>query len=188
MTAVAAATITGAHTAVASEIGSGCPLINEELTSASFSALTLNEGELITLSVFPAPSNVFEAPEGSAGTIRLDSVEVSTAPIPGIVQYVVPATGEYDLTWSGAESEVIGWLWSCGLAPVVPTVIPTTVPILDQLLAFGRLDTNVPCPTGWGESWHPWAVPVTGGPVCTRTIPSLGMQGTHSPQGPLTRF
>lgn len=40
--------------------------------------------------------------------------------------------------------------------------------------AVGRLDADAPCPDGWLPSWQGWAMPVTGGWVCTRTLPAYG--------------
>lgn len=40
--------------------------------------------------------------------------------------------------------------------------------------AYGRFGKDATCADGWAPSWQPWAVKVTGGWVCTRSIPSLG--------------
>jgi len=40
--------------------------------------------------------------------------------------------------------------------------------------AYGRFGPDATCDEGWGPSWQSWAEDVTGGWVCTRTIPSLG--------------
>lgn len=40
--------------------------------------------------------------------------------------------------------------------------------------AVGRQSSTTACPTGWGESWQEWARPVTGGWVCTRSVPMYG--------------
>ena len=48
-----------------------------------------------------------------------------------------------------------------------PSPIPTWVQ------AYGRQEVEK-CLDGWDASWQPWAEPVTGGWVCTRSIPSLG--------------
>lgn len=39
--------------------------------------------------------------------------------------------------------------------------------------AYGR-DKDATCEDGWDPSWQEWAQEVTGGWVCTRSIPSLG--------------
>jgi hypothetical protein len=40
--------------------------------------------------------------------------------------------------------------------------------------AYGRFGADATCDDGWNASWQEWAVPVTGGWVCTRSVPSLG--------------
>jgi len=42
------------------------------------------------------------------------------------------------------------------------------------LQAYGRSGKDAACLDGWNPSWQSWAEPVTGGWVCTRSIPSLG--------------
>ena len=56
-------------------------------------------------------------------------------------------------------------------APAVATA-PLSPPPWVQ--AFGRSNSDAGCQVGWGPSWQMWAVHVTGGWVCTRTIASLG--------------
>jgi hypothetical protein len=48
------------------------------------------------------------------------------------------------------------------------------IPIPAWVQAYGRARADATCENGWGPSWQSWAQPVTGGWVCTRTIPSLG--------------
>ena len=40
--------------------------------------------------------------------------------------------------------------------------------------AYGRASMDATCEDGWNPSWQEWAVAVTGGWVCERSIPSLG--------------
>jgi len=47
-------------------------------------------------------------------------------------------------------------------------------PIPDWVQAYGIFHHDDPCQTAWTNSWQEWAEPITGGWVCTRTIPSLG--------------
>jgi hypothetical protein len=58
--------------------------------------------------------------------------------------------------------------FQCGLAPA-----PSPAPIPTWVQAYGRVQ-DAACETGWDASWQEWAVPVTGGWVCPRSIPSLG--------------
>lgn len=67
-----------------------------------------------------------------------------------------------------------GWTLVDGTlrAPVVEC--PPIAPIPAWVQAYGRESVDSPCLNGWDASWQEWAVPVTGGWVCTRSIPSLG--------------
>lgn len=47
-------------------------------------------------------------------------------------------------------------------------------PIPAWVQAYGRASADATCIEGWDASWQSWAEPVTGGWVCTRSIPSLG--------------
>jgi hypothetical protein len=47
-------------------------------------------------------------------------------------------------------------------------------PIPAWVQAYGRASADATCLDGWAASWQSWAEPVTGGWVCTRSIPSLG--------------
>lgn len=40
--------------------------------------------------------------------------------------------------------------------------------------SVGRASATATCASGWQPSWQQWAEHITGGWVCTRTIPSLG--------------
>lgn len=59
------------------------------------------------------------------------------------------------------------WTVSC-------SIIAEAAPIPAWVQAVGRASADAACDTGWDTSWQEWAVPVTGGWVCTRSIPSLG--------------
>jgi hypothetical protein len=47
-------------------------------------------------------------------------------------------------------------------------------PIPAWVQAYGIFHHDDACLTSWTNSWQKWAEPITGGWVCTRTIPSLG--------------
>lgn len=49
----------------------------------------------------------------------------------------------------------------------------TAAAIPSWVQAYGR-DRDATCEEGWVPSWQEWAQSVTGGWVCTRSIPSLG--------------
>jgi len=55
-----------------------------------------------------------------------------------------------------------------------PTDGPAATVVPDWVQAYGRFGENAKCEAGWNPSWQQWAEPVTGGWVCTRSIPSLG--------------
>lgn len=57
--------------------------------------------------------------------------------------------------------------YACGVLPPPP-------PIPEWVQAYGRASADATCEDGWGPSWQEWAQQVTGGWVCTRSIPSLG--------------
>lgn len=99
---------------------------------------------------------------------------------PGSVSYTFPA----DVTTSVGSSlsrefdrDRIGdFVFACtepAPAPPGPVVVDAS-PIPAWVQASGRASQDANCPTGWSPSWQKWAEPVTGGWVCTRTIPSLG--------------
>jgi len=56
-------------------------------------------------------------------------------------------------------------------APVAATA---AVPIPPWVQAYGIFHHDDACLTSWTNSWQKWAEPITGGWVCTRTVPSLG--------------
>ncbi len=67
-------------------------------------------------------------------------------------------TSEYPIIYGGVADNA-----ESGNAP-----IPTWVQ------SVGRPSSSSSCESGWSPSWQEWAIPVTGGWVCTRSIPSLG--------------
>ena len=54
------------------------------------------------------------------------------------------------------------------------TVPDDAQPIPASVQAYGRFSEDASCQNGWGPSWQSWAEKITGGWVCTRSIPSLG--------------
>ena len=55
-----------------------------------------------------------------------------------------------------------------------PEAIPAPEGIPAWQQSVGRPNSTSTCNDGWQPSWQEWAQPVTGGWVCTRSIPSLG--------------
>jgi hypothetical protein len=109
----------------------------------------------------------------SGGTLSLQVPETdekasATAPagVPTTVSYTFPTdqtTKFYTQVNSFAQT---AWTITC--------TRPAPAPIPDWLQAYGIFRQLDPCREGWSNSWHEWALPITGGWVCTRTIPSLG--------------
>ena len=59
-------------------------------------------------------------------------------------------------------------------AAPTPTPTPSVSGIPAWVQAYGRSGADATCEEGWAPSWQEWVQPVTGGWVCTRTIPALG--------------
>lgn len=60
----------------------------------------------------------------------------------------------------------------CPILVVNVVQAPEWIPGWQQ--SVGRASATATCAAGWQPSWQQWAEHVTGGWVCTRTIPSLG--------------
>jgi hypothetical protein len=58
--------------------------------------------------------------------------------------------------------------------PVTPATAADAPPIPAWVQSNRRASADATCIDGWNPSWESWAEPVTGGWVCTRSIPSLG--------------
>ena len=56
----------------------------------------------------------------------------------------------------------------------LPGDAPAAAAIPAWVQAYGRFSQDATCQDGYGQSWQSWAEKVTGGWVCTRSIPSLG--------------
>ena len=124
--------------------------------------------------------------KGDAGILQLQipigfSVDVGTSgdTLSWIFTENVDSTS---LFWSTSVAET-GWTVSCsyvglgdlsdaGLGDASGSPGPYSIPSWVQ--AYGRASANATCIDGWASSWQKWAEPVTGGWVCTRSIPSLG--------------
>jgi hypothetical protein len=83
------------------------------------------------------------------------------------------SAGEYVVAFSKTMTynDWINFLQGIGPAPE-PSATVAAIPAWVQ--AYGRASSDATCLGGWSPSWQGWAVPVTGGWVCTRSIPSLG--------------
>ena len=108
--------------------------------------------------VVTGPSAFF----GTTGTFRLASAGYVDLIIRGGVS--APADG-YG-----------GRFFAVTVSSPAPTPDPETSasPIPAWVQAYGRFGADATCADGWDASWQSWAEPITGGWVCTRSIPSLG--------------
>lgn len=115
-----------------------------------------------------------------SGGFACGSLDFTTAsgtpasPASGTLTISEPST--FTITGSGQLSFGSGTLL-VDVVALPSTSTPTTTPVAaipDWVQAIGRSGQEVSCPSGWTPSWQEWAVPVTGGWVCGRTIPSLG--------------
>lgn len=101
------------------------------------------------------------------------SSAIAAGPVPGTVSGSV-AGGTAD-----GLGRVVVTLGSPSAGALDYTCTPAreaggTAPIPDWVQAYGIFHPGDPCATGWTNSWNAWAEPITGGWVCTRTVPSVG--------------
>jgi hypothetical protein len=66
------------------------------------------------------------------------------------------------------------WTFVAGTLTATVVACPPAATIPAWVQAYGREGAKAACLDGWDASWQAWAEPVTGGWVCTRSIPSLG--------------
>lgn len=163
-----------AGAAPASAVSSGCSILDGrtfvgtgDVTGLGF---LFEAGEVLTatwtnLSV-PGTTVSLQVPIGIG-----DEVDSRTGA--GSVSYTFPAntTTTFLTVLTSGTGDVA---FTCGVpapSPVVEDQAPAPIPSWVQ--AYGR-DKEATCLDGWDASWQSWAEPVTGGWVCTRSIPSLG--------------
>ncbi len=90
---------------------------------------------------------------------------------------VTPFTGTAHTLPAGnytVNFEEFGGLTRYGGIQGVTIGDPTSSGIPDWVQAYGRFGKDAACRDGWNPSWQPWAELITGGWVCTRSLPSLG--------------
>jgi hypothetical protein len=85
---------------------------------------------------------------------------------------VTPGT-ETSVTYQKLTDASITWVVIFVIG-ATPTPTASSTPIPPWVQAYGTFHHDDACATGWTNSWQEWAEPVTGGFVCTRSIPSLG--------------
>lgn len=88
--------------------------------------------------------------------------------------FTIVGTGSFTMVYGPGASKSSTITVARRPAPPVSNAASSTPSIPEWVQAYGRRSADATCESGWGASWQPWAVPVTGGWVCTRSIPSLG--------------
>ena len=109
-------------------------------------------GDTFALAVEGAP---VASGSGTSGTVSYTF---------GADRLVASVGAQNDDSWTGS--------FECAAAPAPSGTTSLAVPAWVQ--AYGRDDADASCEDGWSPSWQAWAEPVTGGWVCTRSIPSRG--------------
>lgn len=104
--------------------------------------------------------------------LKIGGAEVASASAPGTITYTFAAdrtASVYAAVDTKPTPTATSFVVTC--TPAASQAAPA---IPDWIQAYGIFRQFEPCLDGWTNSWHEWAVPITGGWVCTRTIPSLG--------------
>lgn len=101
-----------------------------------------------------------------------------TDPVAGAQLFDENSTGTFTIV--GAGSFAIGHGPLIGFRSTLTVIVAEPAPaagdapaIPEWVQAYGRAMDGA-CLDGWDPSWQDWAQPVTGGWVCTRSVPSLG--------------
>jgi hypothetical protein len=140
--------------------------ISSSFSWGLYTGETFTEGETLSITITSrsgAPT-LFQLQLPSGTTVA------STAgPWPTTLTYVIPNTSTFGRGRMVTTGGLVNVVTSCD-APV-PVSEAATIPQWVQ--AVGRHQDEA-CEVGWDASWQPWAGSVTGGWVCTRSIPALG--------------
>lgn len=169
--ALAGLGVAGASPASAAP-SAGCDLLNGATGSdgqVTWQQEPFNAGERLTVSWsgLSDPAAVVEL--YVPGNVLVDSIVGA-----GDVTYVFAADMSADGNSVLSGTATGTWSITCGdpaLADERASGTASSVPAWVQ--AYGRT-ADAACADGWDASWQEWAAPVTGGWVCTRSIPSLG--------------
>ena len=176
---VTTAGVTAAPAVWAAERSNACTNLDGLLTDAEVESLTMGddpgfiEGEVLTFSFTPVAGDVTLIEMQMLNDLSDPSTPfttvASTTSVPGTITYSIPAR-------LAAPAYVsIRVVVTGGVAALTTACSPAPgpVPAPAWVQAYGRGEA-APCDAGWNASWQEWAVPVTGGWVCTRSVPSLG--------------
>jgi hypothetical protein len=165
---IAGATPASATLNTCATINSVQEVVNPSPMGASFSAtVDFVTGDPLSVTwsniVGSASDSVLQVPTSRAVDIGTPTETLSyTIPseYAGIQEFTATLDGEFISATLTITCGVTSTTASSGIPPWVQ--------------AYGIFHQRDACETGWGNSWQKWAEPITGGWVCTRTIPSLG--------------
>jgi hypothetical protein len=145
-----------------------CATVSERNTTNTLSAgfaIEAEAGQTLTVTVSNPTGDPTDAElQVEGGTVA------SGSSFPVVMTYTFAETRRYAPVVARLHprtDQLANFSFSCS-DPVPTPAIPAWVQ------AYGRFGPDVACQTGWNPSWQKWAEPVTGGWVCTRSIPSLG--------------
>jgi hypothetical protein len=168
----------------ADEVSSGCEYVNNSIIGATLGEGPASFGADPGFATGEVLTFTFTEPVGTITSIDLRMLDpelvealdpdpyvtvASTSTVPGTITYVIPA--------ERAAPELVAFrivVNGPGAVTVTGTCGPASPVVPAWLQAYGRGGEAAACATGWSPSWQQWAVPVTGGWVCTRSVPSLG--------------
>jgi hypothetical protein len=165
---VAGLGIAGAVPASAADRSAMCSFVigdsgASSLTGASWNGVgaTFAAGEEISAVIRVVSGSPVLSLQVPSGTTR------DSGAAPTTLTYTT-AGGEGTLRLLNSGTGTFGYAISCTAAPDPAPPIPAWVQ------AYGRDGADATCESGWNPSWQKWAKEITGGWVCTRSIPSLG--------------
>jgi hypothetical protein len=136
------------------------------MTSATFDGS--NAPKYTSLTLFEGSYSAGNCVATAMG--RGESLVALTASLTGGTTYLLVGWGSQD-GYGGVETTG-NFTVAIPFDEASPGGDPAPIPSWVQ--AYGRASADATCENGWDASWQSWAEPVTGGWVCTRSIPSLG--------------
>lgn len=177
---VGAAPASAADTTVAIDCSQGTATVDVVLAAGD--VLTVEASNCLSAALFedPAPTAQLSGATGDCATSFPNPYELligtSVACPSGFFTQSVqtapaPAEGGVMIRWSSDTERDRGNLVTIR---IVAAPAADSAPIPPWVQAYGRASANAACEDGWDPSWQEWAQPMTGGWVCTRSIPSLG--------------
>lgn len=177
---VAGIGVVGAPPASAAERSPACAYLNGNFIGDVFTAqFTFESGPLAYLGLPRAGETVsiisaLNGPGVSSGaSLNVIGTGHVTGPVGSRLSLTLAAPGPQlaglaQTDVGGDNPQRMDFWFFCDPAGDPATPIPMWVQ------AFGRNGRDATCPVGWDPSWQEWAERVSGGWVCTRSIPSIG--------------